>query len=259
MIEIGPTGIGGVNEAISNLENYAKFGFKASEVAFTYNVYIKKDDAIEIGKWAKTFGISLSIHASYYINLVSDDKKKIEASKKRILKCCEIGHYLGAKYIVFHAAFYGNYSKEKCYELVQKEILDLQKIIERNKLDVVLCPETTGKLSQFGTIEELVRLSKETKCGICIDFAHLYARGAGRVDYNYICRLIKGIKYKTAHFSGINYGERGELNHMITPKDKIKELLKNLLKYKINIRIINESPDPIGDSLKTKIILDKLQ
>jgi len=101
-IIFGPAGLGPVKTAIETLESYSKKGLKACEVAFTYSAYIKnKKDAEKIGKRAKELGIELSIHASYFVNLNSAEKEKIEASKVRILKCCEVGEWLGAKVVVF--------------------------------------------------------------------------------------------------------------------------------------------------------------
>ena len=53
-IRFGPAGLGGVKEAISNLEMYHKLGLRACEIAFTYGIYIKeKETAVKIGKKAK--------------------------------------------------------------------------------------------------------------------------------------------------------------------------------------------------------------
>ena len=41
--------------------------------------------------------------------------------------------------------------------------------------------------------------------------------------------------------------------------DDIKDLLSEILKRKIDITIINESPDVIGDAYKMKRALDKLK
>ena len=71
-------------------------------------------------------------------------------------------------------------------------------------------------------------------------------------------KKIKSIKEKTAHFSGIEYTEKGERRHIMTEERDIEKLLKALKKYNISIRIINESPNPILDSLKTKKILGKI-
>ena len=59
------------------------------------------------------------------------EKSKIEASKKRILKCCERAHYMGAGPVVFHPGYYGGMDKEETYQNIKKVIIDLQKEIER--------------------------------------------------------------------------------------------------------------------------------
>ena len=219
---------------------------------------MKPEQAEIIGKEAEKTGISLSIHAPYYVNLTSNDKQKIIDSKKRILDACRIGDLLTAKYIVFHAAYYQKLSKKDCYEQVKNEIGEMNDVIKSENLNAVLCPETTGKATQFGDIDELVQLTKDTGCGICVDFSHIYARNIGKIDYDYVCKLIKDVKNLTCHFTGINYGSKGERNHIPTEPERAKELLEYLKKYKINTRIINESPQPLEDALMMKKILDKL-
>lgn len=251
-VRFGPAGIGKVKQAVQNLREYRKAGLRAAEIAFTYGVYIKNNkDAKVIGKEAKKLDIALSIHAPYYINLASEDKKIIEASKKRILDCCEKAHYLSVKKVIFHAAYYGKHSREECYKIVKSEILQMQKIITKNKWQVDLAPETTGKASQFGDLDELLRLSKETHCSFCVDFAHLKARTNGKITYKEIFDKLKHEKNIHSHFSGIEYTDKGERRHLITPETKIKELLSYVKRYNLSITIINESPSPFNDSIKS--------
>jgi len=253
-IRFGPAGIGGAKEAVQNLEKYHQLGFRAAEVEFTYKVYIKKEDALEIAKTAKKLDIELSIHAPYYINLNSEWPEKVKRSVKRILDCCEMANYLGAKYVIFHSAFYGLSKKktpEEVYETVKKKILEMQEMIKKNNWNVTLAPEAMGKKSQFGSVDELIRLHKETGCFFCIDFAHLEAR-VGKVEYTEVLEKLKayGITKLQCHFSGIEYGEQGEKRHVVTPSDKLKELLLAFKKTGMSAIIINESPDPLGDSQK---------
>lgn len=249
-VRFGPAGIGGTKQAIDNLKEYKEAGLSAAEVEFTYSVYIKKnEDAKKIGNEAKKFDIMLSIHAPYYVNLASEDKKKLEASKKRILNCCERGHYLGAKYIVFHPAYYGKKTKEECYEIVKKQIKEMQQVIKRKGWKVKLAPETTGKKSQFGDLDELLKLSRQTGCSLCVDFAHMLAR-EGRIDYKEVFEKLKHCGHIHSHFSGIEFTAKGERRHLVTSDAKLKELLNWVKKYKADITIINESPRPYQDSLK---------
>ena len=118
-IRFGPAGLGPVKEAIRNLENYHKLGLTSCEIAFTYSVYIKPQETKEIAKKAKELNIDLTIHAPYFVNLNSSEKEKIEATKKRILNCCEIGEQLGAKLVVFHPGYYGN-NRETSYQTINR-------------------------------------------------------------------------------------------------------------------------------------------
>ncbi len=246
-IKFGPAGLGRVNQAISNLDRFNKFGLKACEIAFTYGVYIKdKKDARKIRDYAKKKGIKLSIHAPYWINLNSKDKSKVEQSKKRILRCCEIGQELGAYVIVFHPGYYAGMDKAETYENIKREILDLQEEIKKNKWDIKLAPETTGKINVFGSIDEISKLVEETGCRFCIDFAHIRARYK-QVDYKFIKEKFKDKNWHV-HFSGIEYGEKGEKRHIKTQEKDWKRLLDNLPKNK-EIVIINESPFSVQDSV----------
>ncbi len=248
MIRLGPSGIGNGFDVLMYLK---KIGLNAAEIDFTYQVYLNKENAIKISELAKKLDIKLSVHGQYYVNLASKEKVKVEASKKRILKALEIGHYLNSKYIVFHPGFYQGRDKEKVYELIKKEVIEIQEIIKKNKWNVKLALETTGKKSSFGSLNELLKLRKETNCSICVDFAHLLAR-EGKRNYEEIFDSLKGIKEIHSHFSGIMYSEKGEKHHAMTKIEEIKELSKEIIKRKLDITIINESPDPVKDSLKMK-------
>jgi deoxyribonuclease-4 len=255
-IKFGPAGLGKVKEAISNLEEYSKKGIRACEIAFTYGVYIKeKEDALNIGKVAEKLGISLSIHAPYWINLNSIEPKKVEQSKERILACLKIGTLLKVKKVVFHPGYYGKTSKEETYEKIKNEIIELQKFRKQNRYTPELAPETTGKINVFGSIEEIAQLVRDTECSFTIDFAHILAREKN-YSFKRVSEAFRNEKEWHIHFSGIEYSEKGERKHKITQESEIKELLNNLPKNK-EYTIINEAPDPIADSVKSIKIYDK--
>ncbi len=255
-VRFGPAGLGPVKTAEDVLEGLAKAGLKACELAFTYSAYIKREeDARRIGEKAKELGIELSIHGQYWINLNSSEKEKQEASKKRILECCQVGEWLGAKVVVFHPGFYGK-TKDTAYETIKNNILDIMKVIEKNKWKIKIAPETMGKVNVFGSVEDISNLVKDTGCSFCIDFAHILARDK-EVDYE---RIKKAFPQKEwhCHFSGIVYGDKGEKHHIKTPTGAWKELLKNLPKDK-KIRIVNEAPTMVEDCVEGLEIYKKLK
>ncbi len=240
-IKFGPAGLGPVKTAEDVLKKYHRLGLRACEIAFTYSVYIKKEeDAIRIGRKAKELGIELSIHAPYFVNLNSEEKEKREATKKRILECCRVGELLGAKVVVFHPGYYGdidnsdNYStnsqnslmdnsekqlpnnriihnKELAYNNIKTGILDMMQEIKKNQWKIKIAPETMGKINVFGSIEEISNLVKDTGCSFCIDFAHILARDK-KVDYAKVEKLFPEKDWHV-HFSGIVYGDKGEKHH----------------------------------------------
>jgi deoxyribonuclease-4 len=260
-IFVGPAGTGGAD--ISNFSKIKELGLDAVEIEFVYSVWMSASQAKSIAEANKKLGLRLSIHAPYFINLNSEDPKKISASRARILKCCEIGHYLASENhktpIVFHPGFYLKKSKEECYKIIVEQIKKIQEEIDEKKLNVILSPETTGKPSQFGDLDELLEISREVGCGICIDFAHLKARYNGLIDYSTIIEKIKksGLKKIHAHFSGIEFTAKGERRHLVTEEKDIKELFSYLNKLDIEISIINESPQTLEDAIKMKKLLNK--
>lgn len=228
------------------------------EIEFVRGVYMDVSEAKRLGELTK--GLRLSIHAPYYINLSSKEKLKIKQSKQRILKCCEVGHYLGAQNIVFHAGYYQGRDKKEIYNIIKEEVKEMMKVIKEKKWKVKLCPETTGKGTQFGDLDELLSLMKETGCSICVDFAHLKARYNGKIDFGKVLDKIKKNVHGEihAHYSGIDYGLKGEKKHLLTDMKEFEVIAKEIIKRKMDFFIVNESPDPLGDCLKMKKVLQHL-
>ncbi len=250
-IIFGPAGIGPVKTAVKVLEAYRARGLKACEIAFTYSAYIKPGECPVIREAAKKLGIELSIHAQYWVNLNAAEKEKREATKQRILQCCEIGELLGAKVVVFHPGYYtdggtSNELRERSYLMIKQGVLELMGELKKYGWKIQIAPETMGKINVFGSTEEISRLVRETGCSFCIDFAHILAREK-KVDYMEIREAFPQREWHV-HFSGIVYGEKGERHHIPTEKAAWKELLEHLPRDK-HIRIINESPQMVEDSV----------
>ena len=251
MIRFGPAGLGGAKGAEAVLEKYAALGLQTCEIAFTYSVYLKEEDARRIGAKARELGMTLSIHAPYFVNLSSDDAEKREKSKASILGCCEAASWLGADAVVFHPGYYLKKGKELdregTYDLVRQGIEEMMAVLGKKKWEVKLAPETMGKVNVFGSVEEISRLSRETGCSFCIDYAHILAREK-KVDYAAIEQAFPG-RLWFVHFSGIEYGELGEKKHLVTERSAWEELLAKLPKDR-EIRIVNESPAMVEDSVE---------
>jgi deoxyribonuclease-4 len=207
---------------------------------------MKSEDAEALGRLAREKDITLSVHAPYYINLAADDPAKLTASKERILSSCRMAAAMGARNVVFHAGFYQERSAAETFARIARAIENLQTAVRKNRWDVVLCPETTGKSSQFGLLDECLLLARKTGCGFTVDFAHLLARAAGNLDYSEVMdRLPKNVH---AHFSGIDYGLKGERRHRKTTPKFFRPLAEALVCQNIDMTLINESPQPYRDA-----------
>ncbi|MFH1791650.1 MAG: TIM barrel protein [Candidatus Omnitrophota bacterium] len=250
MLRLGPAGSGGLGN-LEGIEYVREKGLDALEVEFTYGVYMPNDAAKTISKRAKELAVSLSVHAPYYINLASKEKEKVAASKKRIIDSAEKAHLLGAGYVVFHAGFYQDRTADETYRLIRNEVEDILKAIKKKRWAVQLAPETTGKKSQFGSLDELLALHGEIGSSVCVDFAHILAR-EGKIDYKNVFDKLKNFKTVHSHFSGIEYGDKGERKHRITSRKDLMPLLTEIARRDVDITIINESPDPVRDCIKTK-------
>jgi deoxyribonuclease-4 len=258
MIKLGPGGTGGLGYE-RGIPEIAKLGLDALEVELTHGINLSNATAKKVGELAKKHKIALSVHAPYFINLASKEKAKIKASIKRILDSCERAHYLNATHVVYHSGFFQKQDPEKVRELITESTSFIIDKIKEHGWKTMIAPELTGKPSQYGSIPELLQLRKDTGCEITIDFAHQKARQQGKIDYSEIFDQIKSLKHIHAHFSGIEWTDKGERNHKITEKADILPLAKEIIKRKADITLINESPDPIGDSVKTKKIFESLK
>ncbi|MCD6478180.1 MAG: TIM barrel protein [Candidatus Aenigmarchaeota archaeon] len=269
-ILLGPAGIplaakgSGIPDGIRKVK---ELGLHAMEVEFTHGVQVKNDTAKNIGEVSKETGVKLSVHAPYFINLASQDPEKIRASKQRILQSCERAHYMHASPVVFHPGYYGKYTPQETYEIIKENVLDIIDKIKERGWDVRIAPETTGKKSQFGSLDELIMLLKEigTKHSIlCVDFAHLWARSQGKVDYKEVMKKIKtlNLDHLHSHFSQIEYTDKGERRHLTfddtMENPPVEEVAKRILDAGMDIRIISESPVLEIDSLKMKGIFERL-
>ncbi len=255
------------------IEYVSKIGLNAFEVEFVYGPRIKKEEALKAKEIAKKLDVSLSCHGPYYINCCSPIKEKQKISKRNLIETAKVAHLLGAKIIVFHPGFYQKLSPEKAKENASSLIKEVIKEIKEKKLNVVLGAETTGKKSQYGSLDEVLELCKilGTKyIKPVIDFGHINSRNNGWIkskeQYEEIFGKIEKVLGKNAleglhcHFSEQAYSEKGEKHHLALGSNNqppFKPLAELIKKNNYHFTIICESPLLEKDALKMKKMIEK--
>ena len=236
------------------------------EVEFVHGVRMSDDTRKYLKQISQEQGFILTSHGPFYINLNSKEEEKVEASVQRIIETAQAANDFGGYSITYHAAFYMGGEKETVYQQVKKQTAKIIETLEKEKIDVWIRPETTGKATQWGDYEEIIRLSKEFEQVLpCVDFSHVHARTAGEYNtYDEFCLILdriskelgqKAIDNFHAHLAGIDYTSKGEKRHLILEESDMnyKDLLKALKSFGVKGALVCESPNIETD---TKILRD---
>jgi len=252
-------GTGGVPDSAKSrsteagIERIAELSLGCMEVEFVQGVKMSPQAAASVGELAARKKVVLTAHGPYFINLNAVEPQKVHMSKERILQTARIAALFGARSITFHAAFYLKKTPAETYSTVKKHLQEVVNILQKEGNRVTISPEVTGKPSQFGTLEELLQLSSEMEGVLpCIDFSHWHARTGKANSYQEFLGILDQVEKKLGrrgldnmhiHLSGIAYGNKGEIKHLMLPDSDLHytELLKALKERKAKGVVICES------------------
>lgn len=240
-------------------EYLRSMGLNCMEYEAVRGVNITEERARALRKEAERFSVRLSLHAPYFINLAGK-RDVIEASINRLRQSVLASHWMGSYVVVFHPGYYKDApSRSDALKMVVSSLREVHEY--RNSIGargVWLGPETTGKSSQIGSLEEVIEISRSIE-GVrpVIDFAHLYARKEGKFLKNEgdVLKVITDIEKSLGewalrplhiHFSKIEYGRGGERRHR-TLSEKgygpdFRVICKVLCEAGVDSVIISESP-----------------
>ncbi|MBD5082072.1 MAG: TIM barrel protein [Ruminococcaceae bacterium] len=234
-ISFGPGGNStsfGKKKFPEDLPDYLKnLGLNGFEIECGRGVRIAEKTYKLLPDIIKENNINLSLHTPYFISLSSEKEETRLNSLTYIKDSAEAAHRLGARKIVIHSGSCAKMSREQALELAKDTLTRAQKMLDDEGLsDIIICPETMGKINQLGTLSEVLEL-----CGVddrflpCVDFGHLNARTLGAIktkdDYKKLLDEIENklgherLKNFHVHFSKIMYTAGGEKEHL-TFEDK---------------------------------------
>lgn len=262
------TGKGSYPEAFEVIRDMNLDGM---ELEFVHGVRMSPEHRNFVKTHREQNNLAITAHAPFYINLNSKEEDKIEASVQRIIETAATAYEAGAFSITFHAAFYMGKDKETVYEQVKSKISVISDFLKKENINVWIRPETTGKGTQWGDLDEIVRLSKEFDNVLpCIDFSHLHARSAGEFNtYDEFAKILETIGNEIGqyaldnfhgHLAGIDYGAKGEKKHLNLEESDMnyKDLLRAMKEFGLKGALVCESPNIEDDAKLLKMFYETI-
>lgn len=251
--------------SVGAIEFSRSIGLDALELGWVQSVRVTEATCAAIKSTGAEQGVALSVHAPYFINLNATDEEWSK-SRKRLMDAAHYGYLAGATDIIFHPGSYFGNDPADVLKVALPRLEGCVKELQKNGDKVTLRPETMGKSAMLGSFEDALVMSKTMDMvQPCLDFAHLHARpGDGTMNtYDEWSRLLekygktlgkKALKNLHIHLSGIEYGPKGEKNHLpLAEADlDLKALFKAMHAFGCAGRILCESPIMEEDALNMK-------
>lgn len=223
-----------VHKSSTDMPKYLKeMGLDAFEYQCGQGVRVSDAMGAALKAKAEEFGITLSLHAPYFISLSSVEPEKRDKSIDYILQSAAAAKKIGAKRIVIHSGSCSKISREEALELAKDTLSRARKAaIEAGFEDIIFCPETMGKFNQLGNLEEVLELCRLDDTFLpTVDFGHLNARTLGQVNSKEaFSDILDQIENKLghdrlmcfhSHFSKIEYTQGGGEKRHLTFEDEI--------------------------------------
>ena len=162
----------------------ADFGLDCYEYQCGKGVHVGEETARKVGENARAAGISLSLHAPYFINLANPDQTSLEKTIGYIIAGCQVADWMGAGRVVIHSGALMKRTRREALDIARKSLAQVVAVCDSLGFGhIALCPETMGKINQLGDLDEVLQLcTLDERLVPCIDFGHLYARSLGADD-----------------------------------------------------------------------------
>ena len=169
-----------------------ELGLDCYEYQCGKGVNIREDTARKLGQAAREQGISLSLHAPYFINLANPDPESLRKTTGYILAACQAADWMGAARVVVHTGALMKRTRREALDIALASMKEVLRAWEGEGYShIALCPETMGKINQLGDLTEVLELCQlDDRLIPCVDFGHLYARTLGELTGADACRAM---------------------------------------------------------------------
>jgi deoxyribonuclease-4 len=214
-----------------------------------WNMARNYSDLDEGGRLAKELDVQLSIHAPYYMDMLSDSEMA-DKSYNHLKWSLIIGKAMNAKRTITHTGFYPKDRKtavKKATDFYGK----ISSELPPSKGYPYIGVECSGKTEIFGSVQDLMSISKKVKdIEPILNFPHVHAVTGGSLieikDFEALIsefsKYSKGDLYM--EFAGVEYEDNNEtkLTAIKHGDLKFETLTEALIDYEGDSTIISSSP-----------------
>lgn len=249
-------------QALDVLRDLYKVGIKAfvlpkelfagiSSASDLYKGYY--GDLLKIRDIANKFSIELALH---YPSLTDQPDE--------IMKIfCKIASIMDCRSFIIQPNFYQNMPQDQALRLV---VYKVNEIMTGLRTSVKMGIETTGRVKEMGSLEDIIDIVKRTKdTEPVINWANIHARGSGALrsedDFRRVFDSVRAeVGQSWLHnvyflFSGVSYGPSGRIRNIPLSESDIslKTMIRQSISFGVKGTLIFEDPD------KEKLILKILE
>lgn len=247
-----------VNQTLDVLRELYKIGMKAfvlpkelfSGIVTAADLYKGSyGDLLKIKEIAQKFNIELALHLP---ELPEDPDETLKVF-------CNICNIMDCRTLIINPNIYRNMPQEQSVRLT---VYKINEIMTNLRSQVKIGIETTGKIREVGSLEQVVDIVKRTQgTEPILNWAHIHARGAGALrtedDFR---RVLSHVTNEVGRswledayflFSGISYGPSGEIRHIpLAQSDlSLKDMVRQAVSFGVKGTLVFEDPG------KEKLIL----
>ena len=198
-----------------------ELGLDCYEYQCGKGVNVGEQTARTLGARAETYGIILSLHAPYFINLANPDKDSLKKTCGYIVSACQAADWMGAVRVIIHSGALMKRTRRQAQDIALESLREVVRVCDGEGYgQIALCPETMGKINQLGDLDEVLELcTVDERLVPCVDFGHLYARSLGELQGPEACERMLGRMQEIlgaeraakfhSHFSKIEFTPNG--------------------------------------------------
>src|SRR5699024_2617478 len=122
-------------------------------------VHVGEETCRKLGENARAAGISLSLHAPYFINLANPDPEAVQKTIGYVTAACQAAAWMGAERVVIHSGALMKRSRREAQEIALKTLPQVIRACDgQGFAHIALCPDTMGKINQLGYLDEVLEL-----------------------------------------------------------------------------------------------------